>query len=221
MNPGGDFGKRELSPALRNRLVEIWCPSVLDRNDLTALMESRIGSDLTQTIKHCILNFIQWFDSQQVSRKVPFTTRDLVAWMTFIQDTKDCLDIWDSVIHGLCLVITDGLANILTGESLTSFLQATRNLMKINIPENHNDCLDWILSQGSCQVLNTDQIFQIGPFGVAKSINFQHPQFHFQSETVARNAMKLLRGLQLKNSKALLLEGSPGVGKSSIGNVQL
>ena len=28
MNPGGDFGKRELSPALRNRLVEIWCPSI-------------------------------------------------------------------------------------------------------------------------------------------------------------------------------------------------
>ena len=216
MNPGGDFGKRELSPALRNRLVEIWCPSVLDRNDLTALMESRIGGDLTQTIKHCILNFIQWFDSQQVSRKVPFTTRDLVAWMTFIKDTKDSLDVWDSVIHGLCLVITDGLANILTGESLTSFLQATRNLLESNIPDNHSDCLDWILSQGSCQVLNTDQIFQIGPFGVPKSVNFQNPQFHFQSQTVARNAMKLLRGLQLKNSKALLLEGSPGVGKSSI-----
>ena len=24
MNPGGDFGKRELSPALRNRFTEIW-----------------------------------------------------------------------------------------------------------------------------------------------------------------------------------------------------
>ena len=27
MNPGGDFGKKELSPALRNRFTEIWCPS--------------------------------------------------------------------------------------------------------------------------------------------------------------------------------------------------
>ena len=25
MNPGGDYGKKELSPALRNRLTEIWC----------------------------------------------------------------------------------------------------------------------------------------------------------------------------------------------------
>ena len=216
MNPGGDFGKRELSPALRNRLVEIWCPSLLNRNDLTALMESRIGPDLTSKINLCILNFIEWFDRQQVSRKVPFTTRDLVAWMTFIKDTQDCLDIWDSVIHGLCLVITDGLANILTGESLTSFLQATRSLLDSNIPAGHDDCLDWILSQGSCQVLHTEQVFQIGPFGVPKIHGIQESQFHFQSDTVAKNAMKLLRGLQLKNSKALLLEGSPGVGKSSI-----
>ncbi|RTG81587.1 midasin, partial [Schistosoma bovis] len=27
MNPGGDYGKKELSPALRNRFTEIWCPS--------------------------------------------------------------------------------------------------------------------------------------------------------------------------------------------------
>jgi midasin len=26
MNPGGDFGKKELSPALRNRLTEIYVP---------------------------------------------------------------------------------------------------------------------------------------------------------------------------------------------------
>ena len=25
MNPGGDYGKKELSPALRNRMTEIWC----------------------------------------------------------------------------------------------------------------------------------------------------------------------------------------------------
>ena len=27
MNPGGDFGKKELSAALRNRFTEIWCPA--------------------------------------------------------------------------------------------------------------------------------------------------------------------------------------------------
>ena len=27
MNPSGDFGKKELSPALRNRFTEIWVES--------------------------------------------------------------------------------------------------------------------------------------------------------------------------------------------------
>jgi midasin len=27
MNPGNDFGKKELSPALRNRMTEIWVDS--------------------------------------------------------------------------------------------------------------------------------------------------------------------------------------------------
>jgi midasin len=27
MNPSGDFGKKELSPALRNRMTEIWVDS--------------------------------------------------------------------------------------------------------------------------------------------------------------------------------------------------
>ena len=42
MNPGGDFGKRELSPALRNRFTEIWVPSALQREDLLHLVTPRL-----------------------------------------------------------------------------------------------------------------------------------------------------------------------------------
>ena len=31
MNPGGDYGKKELSPALRNWFTEIWVPPFTDR----------------------------------------------------------------------------------------------------------------------------------------------------------------------------------------------
>jgi midasin len=34
MNPGGDFGKKELSPALRNRFTEVWVPAIENRDDL-------------------------------------------------------------------------------------------------------------------------------------------------------------------------------------------
>lgn len=42
MNPGGDFGKKELSPALRNRFTEIWCESCTNRDDLIAIVEQNI-----------------------------------------------------------------------------------------------------------------------------------------------------------------------------------
>jgi len=37
MNPGGDYGKKELSPALRNRFSEIWVPTISDRTNLLQL----------------------------------------------------------------------------------------------------------------------------------------------------------------------------------------
>lgn len=41
MNPGGDYGKKELSPALRNRFTEIWVPSVGDPSELRSISQQR------------------------------------------------------------------------------------------------------------------------------------------------------------------------------------
>lgn len=40
MNPSGDHGKRELSPALRNRFTEIWVTSILDKSSFELQPES-------------------------------------------------------------------------------------------------------------------------------------------------------------------------------------
>lgn len=42
MNPGSDFGKKELSPALRNRLTEIWVESYFTQPELISLYADRI-----------------------------------------------------------------------------------------------------------------------------------------------------------------------------------
>lgn len=44
MNPGGDFGKRELSPALRNRFTEIWISAPHDPEEIRALVSPRLGA---------------------------------------------------------------------------------------------------------------------------------------------------------------------------------
>ena len=39
MNPSGDFGKKELSPALRNRMTEIWVESYFVQKELLELYQ--------------------------------------------------------------------------------------------------------------------------------------------------------------------------------------
>ena len=41
MNPGGDYGKKELSPALRNRFTEIWVPPVGELDELRSIALTR------------------------------------------------------------------------------------------------------------------------------------------------------------------------------------
>lgn len=41
MNPGGDYGKKELSPALCNRFTEIWVPPVNDLDELQGIALKR------------------------------------------------------------------------------------------------------------------------------------------------------------------------------------
>ena len=36
MNPGGDYGKKELSPALKNRFTTIWVPRLDPDEDLVS-----------------------------------------------------------------------------------------------------------------------------------------------------------------------------------------
>ena len=60
MNPGGDYGKKELSPALRNRFTEIWVPPVDDRSDLELIVGGLWQYDSLQPFTMPILDFIDW-----------------------------------------------------------------------------------------------------------------------------------------------------------------
>ncbi|OMJ18030.1 Midasin [Smittium culicis] len=73
MNPGGDYGKRELSPALRNRFVELWVPSVTNTFDLYQILSKRMeiinkklnnsdqSKNPSEIAAKTIILFSQWF----------------------------------------------------------------------------------------------------------------------------------------------------------------
>lgn len=54
MNPGGDYGKKELSPALRNRFTEIWClaPTLTGPAEETQSNTNNTLTDLIAIVRH-------------------------------------------------------------------------------------------------------------------------------------------------------------------------
>ena len=61
MNPAGDFGKKELSPALRNRFTEVWCLSSIASSQIAlqtpplAPLSADQTDDLRLIVEHNLL----------------------------------------------------------------------------------------------------------------------------------------------------------------------
>ncbi|RMZ31983.1 hypothetical protein D0859_03901 [Hortaea werneckii] len=216
MNPGGDYGKRELSPALRNRFTEIWVPALSDSEDIVQIVSSKLKPDA----RHCataIVGFAQWFKARyNTSATSSISIRDALAWVQFVNAFAD-VDVTIAVIHGAALVYIDTLgANpaglmTLTGKSLN---------------EERQECLAelsrLVLADASAiysvpaQVIKSTSELSIGPFSITnRAGSTALPEtFSFDAQTTRNNAMRVLRAMQL--SKPVMLEGSPGVGKTAL-----
>lgn len=57
MNPGGDYGKKELSPALRNRFTEIWVLQVESRADKMKILDASWASPNLKVFGSALLDF--------------------------------------------------------------------------------------------------------------------------------------------------------------------
>ncbi|CAL5443785.1 unnamed protein product [Camellia sinensis] len=230
MNPGGDFGKKELSPALRNRFTEIWVPPVNDVNELRTIALRRISNPDLSCVVDPMLNFWEWFNQLQTGRML--TVRDLLSWIAFINATEGNLQPADAFLQGAFLVLLDGLSlgtGILKSdagelrERCLSFLleqlkmaNSTSGNSNLLIMENSGWGDVGISTDISCGYnMQCDNLFGIHPFYIAKGDDpFEIEQFEFLAPTTRKNALRVLRALQLP--KPVLLEGSPGVGKTSL-----
>jgi midasin len=63
MNPGGDYGKKELSPALRNRFTEIWVPQIELKSDLRMIIQQSWRYESLFIYTNAILTFTEWLAS--------------------------------------------------------------------------------------------------------------------------------------------------------------
>ncbi|KAF9163666.1 AAA ATPase midasin [Actinomortierella ambigua] len=222
MNPGGDYGKKELSPALRNRFTEVWVPAVTDRQDLIKIIEEQIKFPKEMAgFAARILDFVAWYADELGKSRVVVSLRDILAWVRFMNElvSKGGLSAEQAFVHGGSLVLLDGLGSnasaggaSLSGDLLREF--RLRSLAVLSGREKIADGED-VFSEGTGLVKNEETTFGIQPFFIPKgSIKDQKIKFTLLAPTTTNNAMRVLRALQLR--KPILLEGSPGVGKTSL-----
>ena len=91
MNPGGDYGKKELSPAMRNRFTEIWVPSIDQRRDLETIASGSWNYDELRPFTRPLLDFVEWLAAQASDRSI-IALRDILVRLLHISSTDKFSD---------------------------------------------------------------------------------------------------------------------------------
>ena len=224
MNPGGDFGKKELSPALRNRFTEVWVPAVTNHEDLLQIVTHILTERFSFLAEHTLV-FFDWLISNRLLSGA-LSLRDYISWGSFVAKLGGLMGPWVAWVHGACLTMVDALG---TGSS--SYLGDTAKIRQQCIsrllecmPESEREAIQQSGGVKDGASLDFFKYPDLGRWGsppftitydaaVVGSGNEVIP-FNLRAPTTASNTFRILRAMQL--DKPILLEGSPGVGKTSI-----
>lgn len=193
MNPSGDFGKKELSPALRNRFAEIWCSSEHDRlrekdtlkyetcyeknffffsSDCQMVLDFLLPGPPLRHLSAPLSDLVMWLNGA-LRPHLAVTFRDLRTLSSFIKvasPASGSLAPECAVVHGICLIVADGLEMV---EALAGSPAALADL-KNRLAERLNGlfpshdkscgCLKWVTSSGVPQVTRTPSELKVGEF---------------------------------------------------------
>ncbi|KAF8630919.1 hypothetical protein AX17_005277 [Amanita inopinata Kibby_2008] len=218
MNPGGDYGKKELSPALRNRFTEIWVPPVEDRKDLELIVHNLWKSDSMKTYTNPLLDFAEWLCLMVGDRSL-CNLRDILAWVTFMNSAYqsgrfETLPASEIFHHAAHMTFLDGLSSL---PQLSSYSREAIQKLKSEAEAKLEELVPMAHGNIASSALEDDYSTSvyIGPFAILKGpkATVDH-SFNLQAPTTQDNAMRIVRACQVV--KPILLEGSPGVGKTSL-----
>lgn len=230
MNPGGDFGKKELSPALRNRFTEIWCSAIYSDDDLIeiavnamTIAKSNSSKVNAEEINKIALVVIKTVDILKRSvEKLNFSIRDVLAWVNYIiknylevDNDRTILNLNQVLFYGLHTIFLDALEMlpyenfneiVLLRETIVSKME---NFIKEIFTIDNVSFSNMKLTENS-SVENCGSKFGIAPFYLQISRSNASPSnsFSFSAPTTKNNLFRVLSALSL--NKAILLEGPPG-----------
>ncbi|XP_050277695.1 midasin-like [Quercus robur] len=216
--PGGALGQ----PKAASSSAAFLGPFVLCANELGLPPSSALDLKASRE---------QWFNQLHPGRML--TVRDLLScWVAFINMTERSLGPEFAFLHGAFLVLLDGLSlgTDISKKDAVEFRQRclhflleklaveTNNLIYTKLSRMENFGLGdlGMIADISCtENMQCDNIFGINPFYIEKGCeSCEVGEFEFLAPMTCRNALRVLRAMQLP--KLVLLEGSPGVGKTSL-----
>lgn len=214
MNPGGDYGKRELSPALRNRFTEIWVPHATDCDEILEIMRVKLLA-LWAGYASPMVDFAAWYGARYNHGGPLFSIRELLAWAQFLNNYQGSNQ-YQGLLHGAAMVYIDGLgANPAAKVSIpeTEILNQRRAcLFKLN-ELFHHDMTEIYDENISCSL--EEGRLSLGPFFLETvGDRIENSNYSLVARTARANALKIVRALQLQ--RPILIEGSPGVGKTTL-----
>lgn len=214
MNPGGDYGKKELSPALRNRFTEIWVPPLSSTEDITEIALAKLNPSLRQ-FAIPMVEFSTWYGVTYDDMASSASIRQVLTWVHFM-NIFGPRDAHLSLLHGAAMTLIDGLG---------ANPSAKLSIPEASIPLAREACLEKLtqlfkhdmasIYHERPTLSHSEDCLSIGIFKLAKAtkISFQSG-FDLEAPTTLSNALRIVRALQLQ--KPVLLEGSPGVGKTTL-----
>ena len=214
MNPGGDYGKRELSPALRNRFTEIWVPHTSDESEMLEIAQAKLAPSMLGFAKN-MTEFAAWYALTYNPAAPYISIRDLLAWIQFV-NTWQVANSGLALLHGAAMVYIDGLgANPASKLAIAeTAVSKERQVCLIKLDELFQCGLSSLYSE-KCVMSLKNEVFNIGHFGLPRHSDTPVSlRYSLRAPTTSVNAMKIVRALQVR--KPVLLEGSPGVGKTTL-----
>ena len=215
MNPGGDYGKRELSAALRNRLTEIWVPPLHQDQDVVPIVHGKLRRG-PPTLAGTLVDFAKWFRfSFYSSVKINVSLRDLLSWVDFV-NTETHLELISAVFHGALLVFIDALGTNAGGDSilLAEHVLEAQQRSIMHLGQLLGQDLSIYSEQSFLLTINSAEV-KLGDFSFPRSPTAKDESgIVFEAPTTMTNMLRIVRAMRL--SKPILLEGRPGVGKTAI-----
>jgi MoxR-like ATPase/chorismate-pyruvate lyase len=232
MNPGGDFGKRELSPALRSRFTELWIPAASSGQDTLLVVRELLhltnGVD-ADSVAAVMVNFTDWLQAATLdvtTGKIRISVREVLAWARFVSQMApaDALATYTALLDGVHMILLDGLGiGVSVSRDVVDALKArsVAHLLEL-CPDHLREQLTATFVEGSSSPINVDkgnsgELFGNARFSVSigpSEASRGRGTYAIQAENTRLNVHRVLRALQVR--RPILLEGPPGVGKSSL-----